>query len=178
MYCVVLSGVALSEVDCNCFCVLPSPIYVVGLGSPLVVLGARPHSFQNQDKAFTKTSSRDPFRFLLAQDHPVHPVPARDRPGPPGVPAQLPDGGLRPHGAAHRQRLAAGRGDGRGGGARPLPQAGQEEEEVRPLRQAPPADHQLRRDKVRRDEGGERFFLFPGKNFMKYSGSWTSARPD
>ncbi len=40
----------------------------------------------------------------------VHALPGRDRPGPPGSAAQLPDDGRRPHRPADRQRLAARRG--------------------------------------------------------------------
>ena len=48
--------------------------------------------------------------------HGLHAVPARDLAGSPGGAPQLPDDGLRPHGAAARERLAARRGDGRGRG--------------------------------------------------------------
>ena len=51
--------------------------------------------------------------------HRVHPVPGGDRPGPAGGAAQLPDRGVRPHRPGGRQRLAAGRGDRRGGGDGP-----------------------------------------------------------
>ncbi len=39
--------------------------------------------------------------------HRLHPLPARDQPGPAGGAAQLPDDDLRPHRAGGRQRLAA-----------------------------------------------------------------------
>ena len=41
--------------------------------------------------------------------HRLHPLPGRDRPGPPGSPAQLPAGDHRPHRPGTGQRLPAGR---------------------------------------------------------------------
>jgi hypothetical protein len=53
--------------------------------------------------------------------HPVHPLPGGDFPGPPRGAAELPDDGRRPDRPADRQRLAAGRGDGRGRGHGDVP---------------------------------------------------------
>ena len=58
--------------------------------------------------------------------HPVHPLPGRNRPGPPRSPAQLPDHGDGSHGPGNRQRLPARRGHRRRRGHAHVPRPGRE----------------------------------------------------
>ena len=104
--------------------------------------------------------------------HRLHAVPGRDRPGPPGGAAQLPDDGGGPDRPADRQRLAARRGHRRrrGDGADPRGRtAARRHAGVPGGRRLPSADHRRgadpRRGAGRRRGGGrspEQFEFGPG----------------
>ena len=100
--------------------------------------GADRHGLPRLQRAGSRRAQRPGKPRLV---HGVHPVPGRDRPGPPRGAARVPDHARRPHRPAAVQRIAARRGDRGCGsdGAVPPRREGQEAPLLRRCRQ-PPAD--------------------------------------